>query len=147
MPVILYNAFANALVEAAAAAIEAGAGNPTLLLYQGTQPVVNGSVTGGTLIASYDLAANPFPASGGAAGFGATLTATTTPITVNSAAAFDFSTGGYGVMRNGDTDVQYTGLVGIAGSGAEFEVSPFSGSISTALTLSAINLTIPQTSS
>ena len=88
-----------------------------LNIYTGSQPALNGSITG-TLLASLPFSGTAFPTATANAG---TVTATANPITSVSAAAT--GTAGYHALLKSDAStVVATGSVGT--SGADLNLSP-----------------------
>jgi len=102
-----YDATVIASVNAVTALLNSG----FLNIYTGTQPALNGSITG-TLLASLPFSGTAFPSATAAAG---TVTATANPITPASAAAT--GTAGYHALLKSDAaTVVATGSVGTSGA-------------------------------
>ena len=109
----------DATVIASVNAVTALLNGGFLQIYSGSQPALNGSLTG-TLLASLPFSATAFPSATAAAG---TVTATANPITPASAAAT--GTAGYHALLKSDAaTVVATGSVGT--SGADLNLSTLS---------------------
>jgi len=152
MTLRIYNEMAEEMADAAAVDIQATTTNNVFVrIYEGPRPAVNvapsGTTPAGVLIAEYDVGATPFGATPAAvaSGSGATHSVSGLPLSDDALAAFDFNAnGGYGLIFKRDGTIGYTGSLGAAGSGADFEVTPLSGAIALTLTLTAASFTVPQ---
>ena len=110
-----YDATVIASVNAVTALINSG----YLVLYTGSQPALNGAVTG-TLLAQLTFSATAFPAATASTG---TVTATANPITPASAAASGVA-GYFAILKSDAATIVATGSVGT--SGADLNLSTLS---------------------
>ena len=125
----------DATVIAGVAAVGALANGGSLKIYTGSQPALNGAITG-TLLASLPMSATAFGTPTASAG---TVTATANAIT--SATAGNTGTAGYfAILKSDGTTVVLTGSVGT--SGADLNLSSLS--ISSGATVSCSSFTITQ---
>jgi hypothetical protein len=130
--------FYDNTVITAVNAVAAMLDNGYLNIYTGTQPALDGSLTG-TLLASLQLAATAFAA---AAASGGTVTATANPIF--SATAVATGTAGYfALLQSGGSAVVATGTVGT--SGADLNFSSLSVTAGATVSCPSFALTQPQT--
>jgi hypothetical protein len=122
-----YDATVIAAVNAAAALLNSG----FIAVYSGTQPALDGALTG-TQLAEATFSATAFPA---ATASGGTVTATANAITSGTIAATN-TAGYFALLKSDNTTVVATGSVGTSGadlnlsslsfvSGATFSVSSF----------------------
>jgi hypothetical protein len=124
-----YDASAEAAVNAFTALLNTG----FLVIYTGSQPALNGSLTG-TLLATLDLSATAFAASTAASG---TVTATANSIT-NATAAATGTAGYFALLASNGTTVVATGSVGT--SGCDLDLS--STSIVSGATVAVTSFTV-----
>lgn len=126
-----YQATVKAAVDAAAALLNSG----FIKIYTGSQPSVDGAVTG-TLLATMTFSATAFPASSASGGV---VTATANAIT--SGTAGNTGTAGYfALVKSDNSTVVATGSVGT--SGADLNLN--STSISSGATVSCSSFTITE---
>jgi hypothetical protein len=126
-----YDATVNASVNAVTALLNSG----FIKIYTGSQPAVDGSITG-TLLATLTFGATAFGTSS-ASGSGATATANS----ITSGTAGNTGTAGYfGLLASNGTTVVATGSVGT--SGADLNLNSLS--ISSGATVSCSSFTITQ---
>ena len=128
---LFYDATVIAAVNAATALLNSG----FLKIYSGSQPALDGSVTG-TLLATLTFGATAFGAGSASAG-----TVTATANSIGSATAAATNTAGYfALVKSDTTTVVATGSVGT--SGADLNMN--STSISTGATVSCSAFTITE---
>lgn len=128
---LFYDATVIAAVNAAGAAANTG----FLEIYTGTQPALDGSLTG-TKLAKLALSATAFATATASAG-----TVTATANTITSSAALASGTAGYfALLASNDTTVVATGSVGT--SGADLNLNSLS--ISSGATVSCSSFTITE---
>lgn len=109
-----------------------------LEFYTGSQPALNGALTG-TKLAKLPMSATAFASATAAAG---TVTATANAIT--TAAALATGTAGYwALMKSDDATVVMTGSVGTAGADINLNTTSFVSGVN--VTVSAFSITEPQT--
>lgn len=128
-----YDATVIAAVNAAAALLNGG----TIKIYTGTQPALDGAVTG-TLLVTLTFSATAFAT---AVASGGTVTATANAITGANAVAT--GTAGYCVLENSSSTVVASGTVGT--SGADLNLSSLSITSGTPISCSAFTITQSQT--
>lgn len=129
----IYNAVAQAMVNAYTAAIDAGSGPGKFQFRSGTQPANNGALTG-TLIREWILSD---PAYASSSGDGAIVTANLNgePISDNTGPAYDITptTGadqpGYGAVLDSDNNVVSTGSIGITPGSFDFVINSNTGTL------------------
>jgi len=124
----------DATVEAAVNAVAALLNSGTIKIYTGSQPALDGSLTG-TLLATLTFGSTAFGSSSASAG---TVTATANAITSGTAAAT--GTAGYFALVTSGSAVVATGTVGT--SGADLNLNSLS--ISSGATVSCSSFTITQ---
>jgi hypothetical protein len=128
-----YDATVNAAVNAAAALLNSG----TIKIYTGSQPSVDGSLTG-TLLVTMTFGATAFGSSS-ASGSGATATANS----ITSGTAGNTGTAGYfALVKSDGTTVVGTGSVGT--SGADLNLDTLSISSGAVVSCSSFTITMPQ---
>lgn len=120
--------------------VDAGSGVGKVEIYSGTQPAVNGSLTG-TLLASFDLD-DPAFGNAAASGSGAVATAASLPIASVGLAA---GAAGYGAVVDSDDTVRWTGTVTVTGGGGDFTIDNTSIAVDQVVNLTAFTFTLPQT--
>jgi hypothetical protein len=126
-----YDATVKAAVDAAAALLNSG----YIKVYTGSQPALNGSVTG-TLLATLTFSSTAFASSTASGG---TVTATANSIT--SGTAGNTGTAGYfALLKSDGSTVVATGSVGTSGADLNFN----SLSISSGATVSCSSFTITE---
>lgn len=129
-----YDATVIAAVNAATALLNSG----FIVIYTGTQPALDGSLTG-TLLATLDFGATAFATATAAAG-----TVTATANTITSGTAGNTGTAGYfAVLASNGTTVVGTGSVGT--SGADMNLNSLSISAGATVSCSSFTITQPQT--
>ncbi len=126
-----YDATVIADVEAVTALLDSG----YLEIYSGTQPALNGTLSG-TLLATLTFAATAFGTPVASAG---TVTATANAITSGTAAATG-TAGYFALLKSDNTTVVMTGSVGT--SGADLNLNTLS--ITSGVTVSCSSFTISQ---
>jgi hypothetical protein len=137
-----YDATVEAAVNAVAALLNESGGTPaSLKIYTGTQPALDGSLTG-TLLATLTFASsgNAFGTSTAASG---TVTATANAITSGTAVAT--GTAGYFALVSESGATILTGTVGT--SGADLNLSTLSITSGATVSCSSFTITHPQTGS
>lgn len=128
--------FNQVSVKAAVDAVTALLNSGLIKLYTGTQPAVDGSITG-TLLATLTFGATAFPASSASAG-----TVTATANTITSGTAGNTGTAGYFAVEKSDATVIATGSVGT--SGADLNLNSLSISSGATVSCSAFTITESQ---
>lgn len=129
-----YDATVIAAVNAVTALLNSG----FLRIYTGTQPALNGAITG-TQLASLTFSATAFPAAVAAAG---TVTATANAIT--SGTAGNTGTAGYhGLLASNGTTIVGTGSVGLSGS--DLNMNTLSITTGNTVSCSSYLITMPET--
>jgi hypothetical protein len=131
---LFYDATVIAAVNAAAALANGG----TIQVYTGSQPALDGSLTG-TLLATVTFGATAFAT---ATASGGTVTATANAITSGTIAATG-TAGYFAVLESGGSTVIGTGSVGT--SGADLNLSSLSLVSGANFAVTAFTLTQPQT--
>lgn len=140
MPLRLYNNPAEDAADAIVDLIDAGAGAGRLEIRTGTQPAVNGALTG-TLLATITLSDPAFGAAS-ASGSGGVATASGLPLEDSSADAT--GTAGYGALLDSNSNVIFTG--GVATDTSEqFQLSTLSIVSGQPVSLETMTFTQPQT--
>jgi hypothetical protein len=137
-----YDATVEAAVNAVAALLNESGGTPaSLKIYTGTQPALDGSLTG-TLLATLTFASsgNAFASATAASG---TVTAAANAITAATAAAT--GTAGYFALVSQGGSTVLTGTVGT--SGADLNLSTLSIVSGATVSCSSFSITQPQTGS
>jgi len=131
---LFYDATVIAAVNAATALLNSG----FLKIYSGSQPALDGSVTG-TLLATLTFGATAFATASASAG-----TVTATANSIGSATAAATNTAGYFVLVKSDNStVVASGSVGT--SGADLNMNSTSISSGATVSCSAFTITEPQT--
>jgi hypothetical protein len=129
-----YDASVIASVNAFTALLNSG----FIKIYTGTQPALNGAVTG-TLLATMTFSATAFPTSVASAG---TVTATANAIT--SGTAGNTGTAGYhALVKSDNTTVVATGSVGT--SGADLNLNTLSITSGNTVSCGSYLVTMPET--
>lgn len=128
-----YDVAANAALNAVGALLNSG----TFKIYTGSQPALDGSVTG-TLLATLTFGSTAF---GSASSSGGTSTASANSIT--SGTAGNTGTAGYFALEESGGTVVATGTVGT--SGCDFNMNSVSITSGATVTASSFALTLPQT--
>lgn len=126
-----YDATTTTGVDAVTALLNSG----TMRIYTGTQPALNGAITG-TLLATLTFGATAFGASTASGG---TVTATANTITSGTAVATG-TAGYFALLRSNGTTVVMTGSVGT--SGADLNLATLA--ISSGVTVSCSSFTVTQ---
>lgn len=126
-----YDATTTTGVDAVTALLNSG----TMRIYTGTQPALNGVITG-TLLATLTFGATAFGASTASGG---TVTATANTITSGTAVATG-TAGYFALLRSNGTTVVMTGSVGT--SGADLNLATLA--ISSGVTVSCSSFTVTQ---
>ena len=122
----------NAAVNAVTALLNSG----FIKVYTGSQPAVDGSITG-TLLVTLTFGSTAFGSSS-ASGSGATATANS----ITSGTAGNTGTAGYFALEKSDSTVIGTGSVGTSGADLNFDsLSITSGAV---VSCSAFTITMPQ---
>jgi hypothetical protein len=129
-----YDATSEASVNAVAALLNSGG---TIKIYTGTQPALDGSLTG-TLLATLTFSSTAFASSTASGG---TVTATANSITSGTAAAT--GTAGYFALVTSGSATVATGTVGT--SGADLNLNSLSISSGATVSCSAFTITQSQT--
>jgi hypothetical protein len=128
----------DASVIASVNAFTALANSGFLEFYTGSQPALDGALTG-TKLAKLAMSATAFAAATASAG---TVTATANAIT--TAAALATGTAGYwALMKSDDATVVMTGSVGTSGADINLNTTSFVSGVN--VTVSAFSITEPQT--
>lgn len=131
---LIYNSPAQTMMDAFTALLNSG----FIKIYTGSQPAVNGAVTG-TLLASLTFGATAFGASSAS---GSTCTATANAI--GSATAGNTGTAGYfALVKSDNSTVVATGVVGTSGSDLNFATTTINSGNTVAI--SAFTITQAQT--
>ena len=128
-----YDASVIAAVNAFTALLNSG----TLQIYTGSQPALNGSLTG-TLLATLTFSATAFPTATASAG---TVTATANAIT--SGIAANTGTAGYFALVSSGSSTVATGSVGT--SGADLNLSTLSINAGQTVSCSSFLVTMAET--
>ena len=130
--------FYDSSTEAAVNAVTALLNSGYLALYTGSQPALDGSLTG-TLLVSMTFGATAFAASTAASG-----TVTATANAIGSGTAGNSGTAGYfALLKSDDATVVATGTVGT--SGCDFNMNTTSITGGGSVSCSAFQITMPQT--
>lgn len=128
-----YDATVNAAVNAVTALLNSG----FIKVYSGTQPAVDGSVTG-TLLVTLTFGSTAF---GGSVASGSGATATANTITSGTAAATN-TAGYFALVKTDGTTVVGTGSVGTSGADLNFDsLSIVSGAV---VSCTSFTITMPQ---
>lgn len=127
---------ANAIWNKADDAASAG----KVRIYSGSQPALNGVVTG-TLLAEFTLSDPAFGVAA-ASGSGGVKTLNGLPKTEASAPAA--GTAGYGVLMDGDDNIILTGTVTATGGGGDFTIDNVSIALTQEVQLTGYTGTLPQ---
>lgn len=131
---LVYDASAEAAVDAFTALLDSG----FLKIYTGTQPALNGAVTG-TLLATLTFGATAFGASTASGG---TVTATANAITDDTSADATGTAGYFALLKTDGTTVVATGSVGT--SGADLNLNSLSITSGADVSCSSFTVTMPQ---
>lgn len=131
---LFYDVTVNAAVNAATALLNSG----FIKIYSGSQPSLDGSVTG-TLLATLTFGATAFGSASASAG---TVTATANSITSGTAGATN-TAGYFALVESGGSTVVATGSVGT--SGADLNLNSTSISSGATVSCSSFTITEPQT--
>ena len=139
MSSLWYDATTEAAVNAVTALLNGSSPFGRIEIYSGTQPALNGSLTGSgqVLLATLAFSATAFAAASG------TVTATATTITSGTAAATG-TAGWFALVTSGGTTVA-TGTVGT--SGADLNLSSLSITSGATVSCSAFAITMSETGS
>ena len=140
MALRIYNAVVDAGCDAMVDTLEDGAGAGKVQIYTGSQPALNGALSG-TLLAEFTMS-NPAFGDGTAAGSGSVATAASMPKTDAAAAAT--GTAGYGAAVDSDDVVKWTGTVTITGGGGDFTIDNLSITSGQEVQLTSWTFTLPQ---
>ena len=137
MSSLWYDATTEAAVNAVTALLNGSSPFGRIEIYSGTQPALNGSLTGSgqVLLATLAFSATAFAAATAASG---TVTATATTITSGTAAATG-TAGWFALVTSGGTTVA-TGTVGT--SGADLNLSSLSITSGATVSCSAFAITM-----
>ena len=139
MAIRLYNASAEAGCNGVVDDVDIGAA-ATIEIRTGTQPAVNGALTG-TILATFTL---QDPAFGAATANGTNATATLAGTPLTDASADNTGTAGYGAVL-GDAVVKWTGTVTITSGGGDFEIDNTSITAGQQVQLTSLTVNLPQT--
>ena len=134
MAIKLALATRNALVNALAARVDAGAGPGQVRIYSGAQPATGDDAATGTLLATVNLADPSF-----AAAANGTINATD-PVAVTGAANGD--AGWFRVVDSAGNAV-YDGSVSLSGGGGDMIVNTLTVSTGVQFDITAISVTMP----
>ena len=127
-----YDSSAEAAVNAFCAAANSG----SLAIYAGTQPALNGSITGGTLLATLSLSSTAFSSATASSG---TASAAANPIT--SATAVATGTAAYFVLyASNGTTVVATGTVGTSGCDLNINTTSVVSGVNVAVTSFTVSM-------
>jgi hypothetical protein len=129
-----YDATVVAGVDTMAALLNSG----HLRIYTGSQPALNGAVSG-TLLADLTFGATAFAGSSASAG---TVTATANSITADSSADATGTAGYFALVKSDGTTVVATGTVGT--SGADLNLNSTAISAGAAVSVSSFTITQAQ---
>jgi hypothetical protein len=127
-----YDATIKAGVDAMTTLLNSG----SLRIYGGSQPALNGAVSGGTLLSTLPFGTTAFAASTASGG---TVTATANAITAGTAVTTG-TAGFFGLLKSDGTTVVATGSVGTSGADLNMD----STSISSGAVVSCSSFTISQ---
>jgi len=138
MTLRIYDATVEAGCDGIVDDVDIGAA-ATIEIRTGTQPAVNGALTG-TVLATFTL---QDPAFGAAAASGSGAVATLLGVPLTDASADNTGTAGYGAVL-GDAVVKWTGDVTITSGGGDFEIDNLSITAAQEVRLTSLTLTLPQ---
>ena len=142
MPLRIYNEASEDQLNALVDKLDTG-GDGRIEIRSGTQPAVNGALTG-TLLATFTLAPTSATAFGAAAASGSGAVATANDLPIEDSSADATATAGYAAALENDGSVIFTGGVATDTS-EEFQLSTLSIVSGQPVSLESLSITQPQT--
>ena len=140
MAVRLYNAPAEAACDTVGGRIDAGASAGRVEIRDGSQPAVNGALTG-NILCTFDFSD---PALGAASANGTNADAAANGLPKTDPSAANSGTAAYGVILDSDDNVILTGTVTATGGGGDFEIDNINIEADQEVQLTGYTLRLPQ---